>query len=705
MNKITYIASSKSLEEGQVKAVVRLLEEGASIPFIARYRKEHTGGLDELSIAHIQEELDLFLKLTKRKESIIGTLEKQGTLSPELRQKIEDCFEPNQLEDLYLPYKEKRKTRADKAIAQGLEPLARMLMSQRVDKVVHTAEPFVRGEIQDVEEAIQGACDIMAAWINERVLAREVVREAFKRYAIISSKLVKGKEDEAAVYRNYFDFSERLNYCPSHRFLAMMRGEQEGLLKISIRPDAERTIERLERIFCKGNTAATTCVRKAVNDAYKRLLAPSMETEFRQAFKEKSDKDAVDVFAENLQQLLLMPPLGSKRVLALDPGFASGCKLVCLDEQGALLHNETIYPHPPKNEVNQSSKKIMQLLDAYKIDAVAVGNGTAGRETERFIKKLRFSREVEVYMVNEDGASIYSASAVARQEFPNFDVTVRGAVSIGRRLVDPLAELVKIEPKSLGVGQYQHDVNQKYLQDRLTRVVEHCVNKVGVNVATASPHLLQYVSGLGPQLAENIVQYRKSEGISSRKDLLKVPRMGAKAFEQCAGFIRVRESSHPLDNSSVHPESYHVVEKMAEKLGMDMAELIANKQAIQSLKLEDFVNDQVGLPTLKDICKELEKPGRDPRSGIKLFEFDSRISSIKDVIPEMRLAGVVSNVTRFGAFVDIGIKENGLIHVSEMKDGFVADPNEVVHLNQHLTVRVVSVDLERKRIQLSLKGI
>jgi uncharacterized protein len=703
---IDFVSQRVSENQKNVASVIRLLEEGGTIPFISRYRKEQSGGLDEVSIERIAEAKDAYEIIVKRQQTILKAITKQEKMTPELKEQIISCFDLQGLEDIYLPFKEGRKTRADKAKDLGLEPLARMLMSQRVDSVERTAQSFVKGDVLDVEMALKGACDIMASWVNERTLAREIVRENFSKYSIITSKLVKGKDAEADTYRNYFEFSERLKNSPSHRFLAMMRGETEGLLKVSIRPDSERLLERLERLFCKGNSHATEYVRKSVHDAYKRLLAPSLESETRQLQKEKADKDAVDVFAENLEQLLLMPPLGPKRILALDPGFASGCKLVCLDEHGAILHNETIYPHPPKNEINQSGKKINQLINAYKIEAVAIGNGTAGRETERFIKKVPFQENVAVYMVNEDGASVYSASSIARKEFPEFDVTVRGAISIGRRLMDPLAELVKIEPKAIGVGQYQHDVNQKYLQERLSRVVEKCVNGVGVNIGTASAELLQYVSGLGPQLAENIVAFRNENGTINSRDLLKkVPRMGAKTFEQCAGFIRIPKATNPLDNSAVHPESYAVVKQMAKKLGCTIPELVGNPNKVKELSLDDFITDTIGLPTLQDICKELEKPGRDPRSGLKVFSFAEHISSIKDLIPEMRLPGVISNVTRFGAFVDIGIKENGLIHISELKDGFVSDPTEVVHLGQQLEVRVLSIDLERKRIQLSLKGL
>ncbi|MFT5970273.1 MAG: hypothetical protein ACI8ZO_000780 [Flavobacteriales bacterium] len=703
---IDFVSQRVSENQKNVASVIRLLEEGGTIPFISRYRKEQSGGLDEVSIERIAEAKDAYEIIVKRQQTILKAITKQEKMTPELKEQIISCFDLQGLEDIYLPFKEGRKTRADKAKDLGLEPLARMLMSQRVDSVDRTAQSFVKGDVLDVEMALKGACDIMACWVNERTLAREIVRENFSKYSIITSKLVKGKDAEADTYRNYFEFSERLKNSPSHRFLAMMRGETEGLLKVSIRPDSERLLERLERLFCKGNSHATEYVRKSVHDAYKRLLAPSLESETRQLQKEKADKDAVDVFAENLEQLLLMPPLGPKRILALDPGFASGCKLVCLDEHGAILHNETIYPHPPKNEINQSGKKINQLINAYKIEAVAIGNGTAGRETERFIKKVPFQENVAVYMVNEDGASVYSASSIARKEFPEFDVTVRGAISIGRRLMDPLAELVKIEPKAIGVGQYQHDVNQKYLQERLSRVVEKCVNGVGVNIGTASAELLQYVSGLGPQLAENIVAFRNENGTINSRDLLKkVPRMGAKTFEQCAGFIRIPKATNPLDNSAVHPESYAVVKQMAKKLGCTIPELVGNPNKVKELSLDDFITDTIGLPTLQDICKELEKPGRDPRSGLKVFSFAEHISSIKDLIPEMRLPGVISNVTRFGAFVDIGIKENGLIHISELKDGFVSDPTEVVHLGQQLEVRVLSIDLERKRIQLSLKGL
>lgn len=700
------IASTLNIKESQVSKTVDLLESGATIPFISRYRKEVTGGLDEVQITAIKEQNDKLNELVKRRETILKSIEEQEKLTPELRNRIENCWNPSELEDIYLPYKPKRQTRAEIARKKGLEPLANIIMLQQRIDVQSKAQAFVKGDVKDVKEAIAGACDIIAEQINEDEYARNSIRNLFQREAVLTSKVVKGKEEEGDKYRDYFDFSEKLNKVPSHRILAIRRGESEGFLRVNIAPDEDAALERLDKRFLKGDNdnEATNYVADAIEDGYKRLLKPSIETEFGALSKEKADEDSIHVFTENLRQLLLAAPLGEKRVLGIDPGYRTGCKLVCLDAEGNLLHNETIYPHPPQKEISKAGSKIVKLVTAYNIDAIAIGNGTASRETEHFITNLRYEKEVQVFVVSENGASIYSASKVAREEFPDYDVTVRGAVSIGRRLMDPLAELVKIDPKSIGVGQYQHDVDQTKLKKSLDLTVESCVNLVGVNVNTASKHLLTYVSGLGPALAQNIVDYRASNGaFRSRKELMKVPRMGEKAFEQCAGFLRIAGAEDPLDNSAVHPESYHVVEAMAKDLKCTVKDLIENKELKKSLKLEKYVSDKVGLPTLNDIIEELDKPGRDPRKGIKVFEFDPNIKTIEDLREGMTLPGIVTNITNFGCFVDVGIKENGLVHVSELADRFVSDPTEVVSLHQHVEVRVLSVDISRKRVQLSMK--
>jgi uncharacterized protein len=625
-------------------------------------------------------------------------------LTPELQKQIEETYDTAKLEDIYLPYKPKKRTRATIAREKGLEPLAKIIMGQYEWDIEKRAKSFVGEGVATVEEALSGARDIIAEWISENPRARDIVRNLFKKGAVIESKVVKGKEADGQKYRDYFNWSEPLSRCPSHRFLAIKRAEKEEFVKVVVSIDEEEAVEKLDPIFIRGNTSCRQHVKLALKDSYKRLIAPSMETEFEQNVKEKADLEAIRVFGENLRQLLLAPPLGQKRVIAIDPGYKSGCKLVCLDEQGNLLHNETIYPHPPQREVREAAKKLSTLVSAYKIEAIAIGNGTAGRDTEQFIKFLRFDRELSIYSVNEDGASVYSASKTAREEFPEYDVTVRGSVSIGRRLMDPLAELVKIEPKSIGVGQYQHDVDQKLLHQNLDRIVESCVNMVGVNVNTASKHLLTYISGLGPQLAQNIVDYRKENGnFSTRKQLLNVPRMGAKAYEQSAGFLRIQGAENPLDNSAVHPESYFVVEKMAKNLNCDVKSLIGTDSLIKQINLQDYVTDKIGLPTLTDISKELAKPGRDPREKISVLEFDDNLKTIDDLKPGMIVPGIITNITRFGAFVDIGIKENGLIHVSEMADKFIDDPSKVVKLNQHVMVKIIDMDLVRKRIQLSLK--
>jgi len=698
------IAAEINVSEKQVASTISLLDEGATIPFISRYRKEMTGSLDEVAIGTIKERYEKLQEIQKRRETILNTIEEQGQLTDELKAKIEATWDANELEDIYLPYKPKRKTRAVKAKERGLEPLFDIIMQQRDNDLESKALAFINDEVPDVEAALQGARDIIAEYINEHQTAREIVRSVFERGAVIKSRLVKGKEEEAAKYRDYFEFEEPVKRCPSHRLLAMRRGEKEGFLKVTVTPESEPAIERLNRFFVKGRTAASEQVSMAIEDAYKRLLEPSIENEVAAATREKAETEAIRVFAANLRQLLLSPPLGQKRVLAIDPGFRTGCKVVCMDAQGKLLHNENIYPHAPQNEYKQAIRKIESLVDAYKIEAIAIGNGTASRETESLIRNIRFNRDLQVFVVSEDGASVYSASKTARDEFPDYDVTVRGAVSIGRRLMDPLAELVKIDPKSIGVGQYQHDVDQNRLKGSLDQVVESCVNLVGVELNTASQHLLTYVSGLGPQLAKNIVEFRAENGpFSSRKELSKVPRLGAKAFEQCAGFLRIAGAKNPLDNSAVHPESYPIVEKMAADLQCSVAELISNKEILTKIELKKYVSEKVGMPTLTDIKSELEKPGRDPRKIIKVFEFSPDVRSIEDLKQGMVLPGIVTNITNFGAFVDVGVKQDGLVHISQLADRYVSDPNEVVSLHQHVQVKVLEVDVQRKRIQLTMK--
>ena len=700
------ISNELSLTKQQVKNTIILLEEGATIPFISRYRKEMTGSLDEVVIGQIKEKLEKLNAIEKRKETILKTIEEQGNLTDELKDSIESCYDANQLEDIYLPFKPKRKTRATKAKEKGLEPLAKIIMKQVEKNIGKRAEDFINDEVTSIEDAIQGAKDIIAEWVSESQSSRNIVRNVFQRSAMISSRVLKDKEEEGIKYKDYFDFQEPLKKSPSHRVLAMFRGEREGFLKVAISPDQTGVLERLYKIFVKGNLPVSILVEEAIEDAYKRLIEPSIETEFKHLAKENADTEAIRVFTENLRQLLLSPPLGQKRVLALDPGFRTGCKVVCIDAQGQLLHNETIYPHPPQSQWGLSAKKIDSLVDAYKIDAIAIGNGTASRETESFIRSIRFGKDLTVFVVSEDGASVYSASKVARDEFPEYDVTVRGAVSIGRRLMDPLAELVKIDPKSIGVGQYQHDVDQGRLKTSLDQTVESCVNQVGVNLNTASMHLLTYVSGLGPVLARNIVDFRNEKGpFNSRQELKKVPRLGDKAFEQSAGFLRVDVSENPLDNSAVHPESYHIVQQMADDLNVTVKELIGNKSACVQIKPSKYISGNIGLPTLEDIIKELEKPGRDPRKGIKIFEFDPNVRSVDDLKPGMILPGIVTNITNFGAFVDVGVKQDGLVHISQMADRYISDPNEIVRLQQHIQVRVLEVDIQRKRIQLSMKGI
>lgn len=700
------IAKALQLPLPQVRNTIGLLESGATIPFISRYRKEMTGGLNEVQITDVKNWLDKLTELKARKDTILNALEKQEKLTPELKARIESSWDSNEIEDIYLPYKPKRVTRAEMARKKGLEPLAKLIAAQKEPFLSGRVPAFVQGEVKDEEDALSGARDIIAEWVNENERTRNQVRFAF-RQAVISAKVIKGKEEDGAKYRNYFQFEEKLSRCQSHRLLAVRRGEEEGFLRVSIVPaDDDACLESLYRQYKRNNGACWEQFQLAIDDAYKRLLKPSIESEFAKSSKLKADEEAIRVFADNLRQLLLSPPLGQKRVLGIDPGYRTGCKVVCLDAQGNLLHNETIYPHPPKNERKKAEIKIQHLVEAYNIDAISIGNGTASRETEEFITNIRYTKPVKVFVVSEDGASVYSASAVARAEFPEYDVTVRGAVSIGRRLMDPLAELVKIDPKSIGVGQYQHAVDQALLKKSLDQTVESCVNLVGVNVNTASKELLTYISGLGPVLAQNIVQYRAENGpFDSRKDLKKVPRLGEKAFEQCAGFLRIPNGSNPLDNSAVHPESYPVVEKMAADLHCTVGELMKRKELKQQIRLEQYQTDQIGMPTLQDIMKELDKPGRDPRSEILEFSFHPDIHTIDDLQEGMILPGIVTNITNFGCFVDVGIKENGLVHISELADRFVSNPADVVSIHQHVQVRVLSIDTTRKRVQLSMKGI
>ncbi|MDR2039618.1 MAG: RNA-binding transcriptional accessory protein [Bacteroidales bacterium] len=701
---ILVISKELGLQENQVRNTLELLADGATVPFISRYRKEATGSLDEVQIAAIKSRYEKLLETDKRREAILRSIEEQGKLTGELKSKIEAAESLSELEDLYLPYKPKRKTRASIAREHGLEPLALRLMKQTDNDVEAIAQKFLNDQVETVEDALQGARDIIAEQMNENIHARDAIRKLFSRDAVIYSKVIKNKESDGEKYRDYFDFSEPLRRCPSHRLLAMLRGKDEAFLRISIEPDEEKALDILNKIFVKGRTEASDEVKDAVKDGYKRLLCPSIETEFEALAKEKADDESITVFADNLRQLLLASPLGQKNVLAIDPGFRTGCKVVCLDAQGNLLHNETIYPHQPQSEIVAAKRKIMSLVGAYKIEAIAIGNGTAGRETERFIQSMAFDRNIQVFIVNESGASIYSASAVAREEFPEYDVTVRGAVSIGRRLMDPLAELVKIDPKSIGVGQYQHDVDQNKLKKSLDTVVESCVNLVGVNLNTSSKHLLVYVSGLGPQLAQNIINYRKENGpFPSRKALKKVARMGDKAFEQCAGFLRIPQAENPLDNSAVHPESYHIVEQMAKDLNTSVHELLKEEHLRKQIRPEKYISDTVGLPTLNDIMKELAKPGLDPRSQAKVFEFAQDVHRLEDLKPGMILPGIVTNITNFGCFVDVGVKQDGLVHISQLADKYVSHPSEVVKLNQQVKVKVLDVDMSRSRIAFTMK--
>ena len=700
------IRTELGIETAFVRNVITLIETGATIPFIARYRKEMTGSMDETVIMKIRDRLVQLKDLDSRRTTILNSLKEQGKLTPELEEAVMNAMTMSELEDLYLPFRPKRKTRATMARDKGLEPLAKIIMSQRYDDPEHQAERFIDPEkgVHSVEEAISGASDIIAEWISEHAYARKRIRNLFRKEALIKTKVVKGKDEEGATYQMYFDYHEILARAPSHRILAMLRGEAEGFLRLSIDVEHETGFEILHSIFIKAENASSELVKAAIRDGSKRLLYPAMETEMRQWAKEKADLDAIRVFSENLRQLLLAPPLGQKKVLAIDPGYRTGCKIVCLDQQGRLLHNETIFPHPPQNEVKEAVHKIKSLVNAYKIEAIAIGNGTASRETERLIRSIPFETDIIALVVNESGASVYSASPIARKEFPDFDVTVRGAVSIGRRLMDPLAELVKINPKSIGVGQYQHDVDQNALQHSLEETVVSCVNLVGVEINTASEELLTYVSGVGPNLAKNIVTYRNQNGpFHSRDEFRKVTRFGEKAFEQAAGFLRIRDAANLLDQSAVHPESYEVVDRMTRSLNTTIGNLVAEPELRSRLRLEEFVDERTGIPTLQDIMQELARPGRDPRKKFELFEFAKDVHKMEDLRPGMKLPGIITNITRFGAFVDIGVHQDGLVHISQLANRFIRDPNEVVKLNQKVMVEVLEVDIPRKRIQLSMK--
>ena len=700
------IAQELHLDSHHVANVVKLLGEGATIPFIARYRKEMTGTMNEEVVAAVQKRLEQLIDLQKRKESVLESIREQEKLTPELEQKILDAKTIQEVEDLYLPYKPKRRTRAAIAREKGLEPLAAQIMAQNVDAVDRLASRYVNAQkgVNNIEEALQGAKDIIAEWVSEHINGRNRIRKIFHTKGNLSSTVIKGKEEEGKTYQQYFDFSEPIAKAPSHRILALFRAEEEGIIRLKIKVDDNFVLNSLESIFLKNNNPSSELVQEAIADSWKRLLEPSIETEIRNFYKEKADETAIKVFAENLKQLLLAAPMGQKRTLAIDPGFRTGCKVVVLSETGALLHNETIYPHPPKSDVVGSMRKVKSLVDAYKVEVIAIGNGTAGRETEDFIRYIKFDRDLTAVMVSESGASVYSASKIAREEFPDYDITVRGAVSIGRRLMDPLAELVKIDPKSIGVGQYQHDVDQKKLGESLDQTVMSCVNAVGVELNTASQQLLSYVSGVGPALAGNIITYREENGgFKNRRELHKVPRLGDKAFEQCAGFLRIHGGDNPLDQSAVHPESYHIVEKMAKKLNVKVGDLIGNKELIAKINPKEYVEQDFGLETINDILKELEKPGRDPRKTFEAFEFDKDIRSIEDLKPGMELNGIVTNITAFGAFVDIGVHQDGLVHISQMADHYIKDPNEVVRLNQHVRVKVLSVDVDRNRISLTMR--
>ena len=705
MTNIQFIAKSVPTAAINIQKTVQLLNEDCTIPFISRYRKDQTGNLDEVVIEQIAKLNKQYDEIVKRKESILKTIEEQGQLLPDLAKKIQDCFDLQELEDLYLPFKKKKKTKADVARENGLEPLAKIIMAQNNDNIDFISTQYINENVINEESALQGARDIIAEWINENIHVRQQLRRLFQRKATITTKVVKTKKDDEAAqkFSQYFDWSESLSKTPPHRLMAMLRAENEGFVKLKIEVDIDEAYDIIDEIILKRQNDTTPHIQLAIEDSYKRLLQPAIANETLQEAKAKADANSIQVFATNLGQLLLAPPLGEKRILAIDPGYRSGCKIVCLDEKGDLLYNETIYPHAPQNEEAMAMKKIRSMVNSYKIDAIAIGNGTASRETEFFVKKIAFDKEVQVFVVSEAGASVYSASKIAREEFPNYDVTVRGSVSIGRRLSDPLAELVKIDPKAIGVGQYQHDVDQNKLKEELDATVIRCVNSVGININTASKHLLSYVSGIGEKLAENIVQYRSENGpFDDRKQLKKVPRLGDKAFQQGAAFIRIKEGKNPLDNSAVHPEAYSIVEKMAKDLKLSVHELIGNKEKTALIKPENYTTPEIGLLTLKDIIKELEKPGLDPRQSAKVFEFDPNVKSIKDLKSGMILPGIVNNITNFGCFVDIGIKESGLVHISQLKAGFVSDVNEVVKLHQHVEVKVTEVDEDRKRIQLTM---
>lgn len=708
MNHSPLIAERTGLPQKYVENTVELLREGATIPFISRYRKERTGGMDEVQVSSVKDQLEKLEEMEKRKASILQSIEGQNKLTDELKERIEKCWDATELEDIYLPYKQKRRTKAQVAREKGLEPLAMWLLRQYPDPVLRKAQPYINKEkgVETAEDAVKGAMDIIAEQISENERSRQTVRNSFTRTSVITSKVVKGKEEEGLKYRDYYDWSEPLRRCSSHRLLAMRRGEADGILRVNISIETPQILERLERQYVRGNSEASHRVKEAVEDGYKRLLEPSIETEFANLSKEKADEEAIRIFVRNLEQLLMASPLGQKRVLAIDPGFRTGCKVVCLDSEGNLLHHEAIYPHPPRNERIQAMNKIQNLVKQYRIEAISIGNGTAGRETEEFVHHLDLPDDIEVYTVSEDGASIYSASKIAREEFPDYDVTVRGAVSIGRRLMDPLAELVKIDPSSIGVGQYQKDVNQSQLKKSLDQTVVSCVNRVGVNLNTASKHLLTYISGLGPTLAQNIVNYRKEHGaFRTRRELLNVPRLGQKAYEQAAGFLRVQGGEEPLDNSAVHPERYGLVERMAKDVGCSISDLLTHKEKRDKINIQHYVTDEVGLPTLQDIIAELEKPGRDPRTPLRQFCFDPTVHELSDLRSGMILPGIVSNITNFGCFVDIGVHTKGLVHISQMADRFVKDPTEIVALHAQVWVKVLEVDLVRNRVSLSMKGV
>ena len=703
MSNYKQLSKELNIPIKQVEKTIRLIEEGGTVPFISRYRKEQTGGLDEVQILDIKNGLEKLKELEKRKQTILKAIDEQELLTNEIKRLIENSTSLTELEDIYLPFKKKRKTKASEAREKGLEPLAKIIMAQNEEDVKRVASRFVKGKVESLEDALQGARYIMAEWINERISVRNMVRKAFEKQAVAKAKVIKGKEVAGEKFKDYFDYSEPTSKLKSHRTLALLRAEKEGIIRLKIQPDENYVLEQLNEKVKYGWNESSEQVELAIKDAYKRLLKPSIENEHRNFLKEKADEQAIAVFSENLKQLLLTAPVGQKRILALDPGFKSGCKLVCLDENGELIHNENIYPHPPQKDTKMASTKVVSMVERYKIEVIAIGNGTASRETEYFIKRMKFDRKLQVFMVSEDGASIYSASKVAREEFPQYDVTVRGAVSIGRRLMDPLAELVKIEPKSVGVGQYQHDVNQTLLKNSLDDVVVSCVNRVGVNVNTASKYLLQYVSGLGETTAQNVLDYRKENGdFTSRSQLKKVKRMGEKAYEQSAGFLRVSGAKNPLDNSAVHPESYRVVEKMAKDLKVSVSELIGNDELINSIQLPGYQNSITGMATLQDIVAELKKPSRDPRQKAKMLEFDASLRTIDDVKHGMELNGIVTNVTNFGCFVDIGIKENGLVHISNICDEYISNPADKVKLHQHVKVKVLEVDVVRKRIGLTM---